>query len=114
MQSIGFETLWAILQSMLGIWLWPLLIAILLLTFLFFGLLIKEKRIVLKRFIHSQLFGVVGGIVGLWIMALLSESRFDDAGGPIDWIIIIVVYFLGAFGSAILYYTAAGWLRSTK
>ncbi|MDO5090368.1 MAG: DUF5368 domain-containing protein [Cardiobacteriaceae bacterium] len=114
MQSLGFETVWAILQSMLGVWLWPLVIAILLLTLLFFGLLVKEKGIIGKRFIHSQLFGVVGGVFGLWLMARLSESRFDDAGGPIDWIVILAVYLLGAFGSAILYYTAAGWLRGKR
>lgn len=112
MQNIAFETLWAIFGAMLGVWLWPLVIAVALLTLLFFLLLIKEKRIVGKRFIHSQIFGIFGGILALWGILFLSESRLGDAGGPIDWLVIIAVYLLGAFGSAILYYTASGWLRT--
>lgn len=111
MQDAQFQTLWAIFQSMLGVFLWPLIIAIILLTIFFWGLLLRDKRIVAKRFIHAQLFGLFGGIVGLWVMTLLSESRFTDAGGPLDWLLVVAIYVFAAIGSAILYYTVSGWLR---
>ena len=110
MNHAEFTMLLAVLQEMLGIFFWPLLIATVMLTLLFAVLLIKERKIVSRRLLWAEVGGFFGGWFALWLMAKLSASRFTDAGGPIDWLIICTIYGIGFCGTAILLYTASGWL----
>ena len=112
MNDAEFTMLAAILQTMLGVFFWPLLIAIIALTVLFVLLLFKERQINSRRLLWAQVCGFFGGWLALWLMAVLSRSRFSDAGGPIDWLIISAVYLIGFIGTAIFYYTLSGWSRS--
>ncbi len=114
MSEYQFSMLVSIMEIMLGAFFWPLIIGVVLLTLLFIVLLLKERQVYSRRLLHAQILGIFGGWFALWMMALLSESRFTDAGGPIDWLVIIVVYVLGFFGTAILWYTIAGWLGLGK
>lgn len=111
MKNLDITSLLAVLQEMFGIWFWPLVVAIVLLTLLFIMLLVKERHIHSRRLMWAQLLGIPGGVVALVIMASVSSSGYTDAGGPIDWIIVALVFVLGFIGTAILYYTFAGWLR---
>lgn len=114
MSEYQFSMLVSIMEIMLGVFFWPLIIGVALLTLLFIVLLLKERQVFSRRLLHAQILGIFGGWFALWMMAVLSESRFTDAGGPIDWLVIIVVYILGFFGTAILWYTIAGWLGLGK
>ena len=99
----------AVFEEMLGIWLWPLVAAIVLVTLAFLVLLVKERRIVSRRLVWSEVLGVVGGALALVLMAAVSSSGFTDAAGPADWILIAIVFALGAVGATVFAYTAAGW-----
>ncbi|UJF23816.1 DUF5368 domain-containing protein [Suttonella sp. R2A3] len=114
MKSLDFASLLAVFQEMFGAWFWPMLVAIVLITVLFLVLLIKERRIHSRRLMWAQLLGIPGGILALVIMATVSSSGYTDAGGPIDWIIIALVFALGFIGTAIIYYTIVGWLTSSR
>lgn len=114
MSEYQFSMLVSIMEIMLGAFFWPLIIGVVLLTLLFIVLLLKERQVFSRRLLHAQILGIFGGWFALWMMAVLSESRFTDAGGPIDWLVIIVVYILGFFGTAILWYTIAGCLGLGK
>jgi hypothetical protein len=99
----------AVFQEMLGPLLWLLLAVVVLGLTAFVALLIREKGLASRRLVRSQALGVLGGALALVLMAQVSSSGFTDAAGPIDWILIALVFGAGLVGSAILVYTAAGW-----
>ena len=114
MNDAEFTMLAAVLQEMLGVFFWPLFVATVVLTLLFFLLLIKERQVLSRRLLWAEVCGFFGGWLALWLLALLSSSRFTDAGGPVDWLIICAVYLIGFIGTAILFYTVAGWFGGGK
>ena len=99
----------AVFQEMLGPLLWLLLALVLVGTLAFVALLVRERALVSRRLVRSQAAGVLGGALALVLMAKVSSSGFTDAGGPADWFLIALVFGLGLVGSAILFYTIAGW-----
>lgn len=99
----------AVFQEMLGPLLWVLLLLIIAGTAAFVLLLLKEKTIVSRRLVRSELAGLVGGVLALVLMAKVSSSGFTDAGGPADWFLIALVFGLGLAGTTILAYSAMGW-----
>lgn len=109
MKELDPWVLLAIMQEMLGPLLW-LLVGVALLGLVgFTRLLLRERRLDARRLVRSQLLGLIGGALALVLMARVSSSGFTDAGGPIDWILIAMVFAAGLVGSAILAYTAMGW-----
>jgi len=101
----------AVFQEMLGPLLWVLIAVALVATFAFVHLLVREKGIVHRRLVRSELAGLVGGLLALVLMAKVSSSGFTDAGGPADWFLIVLVFGVGMVGTVILVYSLVGWLR---
>src|SRR5690606_9839994 len=94
---------------MLGPLLWLLVGVVVLGLVAFAALLLRERRLDARRLVRSQLLGLIGGALALVVMARVSSSGFTDAGGPVDWILIALVFGAGLVGSAILAYTAMGF-----
>lgn len=110
MKELDPLVLLAVFQEMLGPQLWLLmLLAVAGLTG-FAVLLVRERRLYSRRLVAAELFGLVGGVIALVMMAQFSVSGFSDAGGPIDWLLIGLVYGIGLVGSTILIYAALGWM----
>lgn len=109
MKDLDPFVLLAVFQEMLGPLLWLLLAVVVLGLVAFVGLLIREKELVSRRLVQSEAAGLLGGVLALVLMAKVSSSGFTDAAGPIDWLLIALVFGLGLVGSTILVYTAAGW-----
>ena len=109
MNALDPMILLAIFQEMLGPVLWLLLAVIVLGLLAFVALLVRERGVASRRLVLSQVLGILGGALALVVMAKVSSSGFTDAAGPIDWILIALVFVAGLIGSAILIYTAAGW-----
>jgi uncharacterized protein YqfA (UPF0365 family) len=101
----------AVFQEMLGAWLWIGLIAGAMTLVAFVVLLVRERRIVSRRLVQSELLGLFGGAMALVIMAQVSSSGFTDAGGPADWFLIALVYGAGLAATVVLTYTLMGWMR---
>ena len=101
----------AVFQEMLGGWLWVYLIAGAATLVAFLALLLRERRIVSRRLVQSELLGLLGGGLALVIMARVSSSGFTDAGGPADWFLIALVYGVGLVATVMLAYTLMGWMR---
>lgn len=114
MQSLDPIVLLSVFQEMLGFFLWILLVIIIIGTVAFITLLLKEKTIVTKRLVISQFIGLFGGVLALILMVVVSSSGFTDAGGPIDWLLIGVIYGLGFIGTTIICYTLAGYFLKGK
>ncbi len=105
----------AVFQEMLGPWLWVLLGLAVLTTAAFIVLLLRQRGIVSRLLVRSQMLGLLGGGLALVLMARVSSSGFTDAAGPADWILITLVFALGAIGATIVIYTTLGWCgRSRK
>jgi hypothetical protein len=101
--------LWSVFQEMLGPLLWLLAALIVVGTLAFAALLLRERKLVAKRLVYAEFAGLVGGALALVLMAVVSSSGFTDAGGPVDWLLIALIYALGAIGTTVLVYTVAGW-----
>ncbi len=111
MKELDPMILLAVFLEMLGPLLWLLLAVVVLGTAAFVVLLMRERRIAARRLVRAQLAGLLGGVLALVLMAWVSSSGFTDAAGPIDWILIALVYVLGMLGTMVLVYTLAGWVR---
>ena len=109
MKELDPLILLSVFQEMLGALLWPLVAIMVLGTLAFMLLLVRERKIVSRRFVRSQALGLIGGVFALMLMANVSSSGFTDAGGPADWLLIALVFGLGLVGAAIVFYTIAGW-----
>jgi hypothetical protein len=104
----------AVFQEMLGFWLWIYLIVAAVGAVAFVLLLVRERTVVSRRLVQSELMGLLGGMVALVIMARVSSSGFTDAGGPADWFLIALVYGVGFAVTTVLLYTVMGWMRAPK
>jgi hypothetical protein len=99
----------AVFQEMLGFWLWVLLLLAIGGIVAFLALWIRERRLVSRRLVQSEAVGLLGGVLALVIMAQVSSSGFTDAGGPLDWLLVGVIYGIGFIGTVILVYALRGW-----
>jgi len=108
MQAFDPMVFVAVFQEMLGPVLWLLIILALAGIGLFALVLVKEGEIVSARLLRSELIGVVGGFAALVIMAWATVSGFTDAGGPVDWLLIGVIWGAGLVGTTILAYAIQG------
>lgn len=111
MRELDPFVLFAVVQEMLGAWLWLLLALIALGTVAFIALLVRERRLISRRLMWSQAGGVAGGILALALMVEVSSSGYTDVGGPADWFLVALVFCLGLIGSAVVFYTISGWWR---
>lgn len=110
MKELDPLMLLAVFQEMLGPLLWALLAIVVLGTLAFIVLLARERRIALRRLVWSELAGLFGGVMSLVFMAEVSSSGYSDAAGPADWILLALVFGLGAIGTAVIVYTVVGWV----
>ena len=55
-----------------------------------------------------------GGIGALVLMAYVTVSGFTDAGGPVDWLLVGLIWGGGLVGTTILSYALMGLLRTSR
>ncbi len=110
MKTMDPMVLLAIFQEMLGPLLWVLLAIGLLAPLAFILLLVRDRRLVTRRLVASQALGLLGGAGALILMAVVSSSGFADAGGPIDWLLILLIFLAGAVYTTLIAYTVVGWI----
>jgi len=110
MKELDPLILLAVFNEMLGPLLWLLIGVVVLGTLAFLGLLLRERRVISRRLMWSQLAGLFGGVMALVVMARVSASGYSDAVGPADWILLFVVFTVGAIGTTVIAYTIAGWV----
>ncbi len=112
MKELDPFILLAVFQEMLGPLLWLILAVVVVGTLAFLLLLVRERKIHSRRLMWSQLAGLFGGVMSLVIMAKVSASGYSDAAGPADWILLVLVFAVGAVGTTVLTYTIVGWVRT--
>lgn len=110
MKTMDPVVLLAIFTEMLGPLLWLLIAIMLLVPLAFIHMLWRDRGLVARRMLVAQALGLPGGIAALVLMATVSSSGYTDAGGPIDWLLIALIFVLGLLYTAMISYTLAGWL----
>ncbi|HYH19824.1 MAG TPA: DUF5368 domain-containing protein [Azospirillum sp.] len=103
-----------VFQEMLGPLLW-VLAALAIGGLIAFAVVLRhDGGLISRRLVRSEAVGVLGGFAALALMAAVTLSGFTDAGGPVDWLLIGVIWGAGTVGATILAYTLQGlfgWRR---
>jgi len=109
MKDLDPLVFFAVIQEMLGPTLWLLIGVAAIGITMFLIVIARERRIISPRLLLAEVFGVGGGICALIFMAWVTHSGFTDAGGPIDWLLIGVIFGAGMIGATLLAYAVMGF-----
>ena len=107
MKELEIGVFVAVFVEMLGpVLFWLLIAAVLVVTLAFVWVLARDRGLDSKRLVRAQVVGVLGGVAAVLFMQWITNSGFRDIGGPIDLLLVALIFVLGAIGAAILAYTA--------
>jgi Trk-type K+ transport system membrane component len=73
MKEMDLMVLLAVFQEMLGAWLWILIGLAVAGTAALVLLLLRERTVVSRRLVQSELLGLLGGVVALVVMAVTGN-----------------------------------------
>ncbi|WP_153109300.1 DUF5368 domain-containing protein [Propionivibrio limicola] len=109
MKALDPMVFYAVLVEMMGPWLfWSLILLTAFGLGTFAWVIFREKGLSSRRLVRCELIGVAGGFGALWLMAYVTVSGFTDAGGPVDWLLIGLIWGGGLVGTTILSYASFG------
>jgi len=108
MQSLDIAVVVSVFLEMMGSILWVLLMLAVLGIAGFIFVILQEKTLVSRRLIRCEVAGLFGGVGALILMASVTMSGFTDAGGPVDWLLIGIIFGTGLAGTTILTYAVWG------
>lgn len=111
MNQIDLYTLYVVFYEMMGLLLWLLLALVIFGISGFIYVVSREGGLQSRRLIVSEILGVLGGFAALVIMAKVTISGFTDAGGPVDWLLVGLIWGGGLVGVTILAYAILGLLN---
>jgi len=109
MKTLDPLVFYAVLVEMMGSWLlWSLILTATFGVPAFVWVFVRERGLSSKRLIISEVLGLFGGIGALVLMAYVTVSGFTDAGGPVDWLLVAMIWGGGLVGTTILSYAVMG------
>ncbi len=111
MKELDPIVMFAVFQEMLGPVLWLLVALAVGGIALAVRVFLREGSVDSRRLVRSELLGLVGGFAALVLMAKVTVSGFTDAGGPVDWLLIGLIWGTGLAGTTVLAYGLQGMLR---
>jgi len=114
MQDLDVFVFVSVFQEMLGAYLWIGLGAATLVVLLFIGLLVREGGVSAARLARSELVGLVGGVLGILVMQAVTHSGFADIGGPIDWVLVALIWLAGAVIGTLAAYVGLGLIAGRR
>lgn len=115
MKTLDPFVFYAVLIEMMGAGLfWAMTFLALAGIVLFVWVLVRERGISSKRLVRSELIGLCGGFAALALMAYVTVSGFTDAGGPVDWLLVGVIWGAGLVGTTILSYALMGLISTAR
>ena len=107
MEEMTFDTILAVFEEMFGPWLfWALVVVAAIITVAFLFVLIRDRNLESRRLVRAELTAPVGAIAAILFVQWITSSGFRDIGGPIDWVVLLLIGVAGAGGLMILVYTA--------
>lgn len=106
MKELDIFVFLSVFQEMLGPLLWVLLILGAVILVLFLAVLVRDRGLSYRRFVRAELVGLVGGVLAVLFMQQITSSRFSDLGGPVDLMLVALIWLAGAIGATLLAYLA--------
>lgn len=110
MKDLNPSVFIAVFHEMLGPFLWIGLGAAALVAVAFLWLVLRDRGLSAARLAWSQLVGLFGGGVAILVMQAVTHSGFADIGGPIDWVLVALIWLAGAIGATLAAYVVLGLL----
>jgi hypothetical protein len=112
MDELTLTTLIAVFEEMFGFWLfWGLVVAAVVITAAYIYVLVRDHSLSMRKFLLAQLSMPFAGAAAVWFVLWVTKSNLADMGGPIDAIMLIGIFAVGAIGGAILVYTLQSLIR---
>lgn len=112
MKDLDPLVLYYVFVEMMGPFLlWSLVLTTVLGLWIFFWILVRERGFSSKRLVRSEIIGLFGGVGALVLMARVTVSGFTDAGGPVDWLLVGLIWGGGLAGTTILSYALLGLIE---
>jgi membrane associated rhomboid family serine protease len=106
MQELDILVFVSVFVEMLGpLLFWLLVLAIAVVTAGFVWVLIRDRGLEARRLVRAQVVGALGGVAAVLFMQWITNSGFRDIGGPVDLLLVALIFVLGAIGAAIFAYT---------
>lgn len=106
MKELDIFVFVSVFQEMLGPFLWVLLLLAVIVFVLFLAVLVRDRGLSHRRFVRSELVGVIGGVLAVLFMQQITSSRFSDLGGPVDVMLVALIWVAGAIGTTLIAYVA--------
>lgn len=112
MKELTFGTLIAVFEEIFGRALfWVMVAAAVLVTIAYLYVLVRDRSVSWRKFLLAQVSMPVGAVLAPWFVMTVTDSSLRDLGGPIDYILILMIGLVGAVGIAVLVYTVQSLLR---
>ncbi len=106
MKELEIGVFVSVFIEMLGpVLFWLLVVAAVAVTAAFVWVLVRDRGLDSRRLVRAQAVGLLGGVAGILFMQWITNSGFRDIGGPVDLMLVALIFVLGAIGAAILAYT---------
>ena len=93
----------SVFYEMMGPALW-VMVALSLAIVVAFIWLVWRRGLASGRLVKSEAIGVLGGIAAVLALQMITSSSFRDVGGPIDVILLLLIWLAGAIGTTLLAY----------
>lgn len=108
------ETL-AIMTEIFGFWLWwGLVIVAVVITLLFFYVMIRDRRFSPRHYLWSQIAAPFGAIFAVVLVLWVTDSNLGHISTPIDAIVLLGVAALGASGAVIWAYVMQAFMAKRR
>ena len=115
MQALDPMVFYAVLVEMMGAWLfWSLALTAIFGAVAFVCVILRERGFSPKRLVIAEILGLFGGVGALVLMAYVTVSGFTDAGGPVDWLLVGLIWGGGLAGTTVLSYAVMGLFAKTR
>ncbi len=109
MKTLDPLVFYAVLVEMMGPWLfWALVFTAAFGIVTFAWVFLRERGLSSRRLVIAEVLGLFGGVGALVLMAHVTVSGFTDAGGPVDWLLVGLIWGGGLAGATILSYAVMG------
>ena len=106
MKELEIGVFAAVFIEMLGpVLFWLMVAAMLGVTAAFLWVLVRDRGLDSTRLVRAQVVGLLGGAAAILFMQWITNSGFRDIGGPVDVMLVALIFVLAAIGAAILAYT---------
>ncbi len=108
MDQLSFNTLIAVLEEMFGQAVFWAMAAVAVLVLIAFVYVLIRRPVSSRAVLLCEIIGVVAGVGGVYFVFAVTGSAVVDVGGPIDVIMVALIWLVSAIGAGMLAFTLLG------